>query len=307
MTESDFKKLSTEESEEPIQGDDGIIYYLYTRNNPKEPQVLRLNDKKALARSFFSSNYHTKVIIHGWLGDTSSVLTKLIDPFVNQKGVWNNVIFVDWSKYALTLNYAGARLKVPKVGRQVAKFLDELHQFGGMSFNKLTVIGHSLGTHVVGFAGKSVELGKIHTIYGLDPTDVLFDSKKPHQRLNSTDAEYVETIHTNGQWLGFLHPIGQTSFYPNWGKSQPGCEKDLSGYCSHARCVDFFVEAIELGDDNQFIPLECAVYEDIKKKKGCTMETAGVRMFDVGNHRKVSGMFYLPTKAEAPWGEGVFY
>lgn len=305
MTDTDLLNLLDNEYEEPMMEEDGIIYYLYTQNNPNTPQILKLDDLRGLAESFFITNYNTKVIVHGWLGDTNSVLTKLIEPLVFENGIWNNVIFVDWSKYALTYNYAGARLKVPKVGRQLAKFLDQLHKFAGMSFNKLTVIGHSLGTHVVGFAGKHVKLGRINTIYGLDPTDVLFSSSKPHQRLNSTDAKYVETIHTNGQWLGFLHPIGQAAFYPNWGKLQPGCEKDLSGYCSHARCVDFFVEAINLGKQNQFYSTECATYDDIKKKQGCNAMSYGVKMFDPLNHGKVAGIFYLSTNSIAPWGKGV--
>lgn len=36
-------------------------------------------------------------------------------------------------------------------------------------WKKLSVVGHSLGAHIAGFAGKSVKKGKIGTIIGLDP------------------------------------------------------------------------------------------------------------------------------------------
>lgn len=54
---------------------------------------------------------------------------------------------------------------------------------------------------------------------------MLFVKEKPEERLNSTDAIYVETIQTSK--LGFFDPpIGAVAFYPNGGKIQPGCSWD---------------------------------------------------------------------------------
>lgn len=47
----------------------------------------------------------------------------------------------------------------------------------------------------------------------MDPASVLFSMKKPEERLNSTDADYVETIQASK--LGFFEPIGSVAFYPN--------------------------------------------------------------------------------------------
>ena len=49
--------------------------------------------------------------------------------------------------------------------------------------------------------------GRIPKIIGLDPASVLFSIKKPHERLNSSDATYVETVQTSK--LGFTDPIGK--------------------------------------------------------------------------------------------------
>lgn len=47
----------------------------------------------------------------------------------------------------------------------------------------------------------------------------------PEGHLTSTDAEFVDVIHTDGGVLGFPFPLGHADFYPNGGTSrQPGCD-----------------------------------------------------------------------------------
>lgn len=67
--------------------------------------------------------------------------------------------------------------------------------------------------------------GKLPKIVGLDPAGPLFSVSKPEDRLDSTDALYVETIQTS--ILGFHAPIGMVSFYPNGVRLQPGCAWDV--------------------------------------------------------------------------------
>lgn len=62
-------------------------------------------------------------------------------------------------------------------------------------------------------------------IVGLDPAGPLFSLNKPQDRLDSTDAIYVETIQTS--ILGFHNPIGMVTFYPNGKRVQPGCGVDV--------------------------------------------------------------------------------
>lgn len=89
------------------------------------------------------------------------------------------------------------------------------------------VIGHSLGSHVAGFAGKRVKemLGrKIERITGLDPAGPLFEPLPISNRLNSGDAQMVDIIHTDGGVFGFFKPIGTVDFFANGGVPfQPGC------------------------------------------------------------------------------------
>lgn len=63
---------------------------------------------------------------------------------------------------------------------------------------------------------------------GLDPASPLFETISgivdPEYRLDPTDAQFVDVIHTSGPTFGFLAPLGHADFYPNDGKiPQPGC------------------------------------------------------------------------------------
>ena len=59
------------------------------------------------------------------------------------------------------------------------------------------LIGHSLGSHVAGYAGKNVTaLGRIT---GLDPAGPYFEWMPAFVRLDSADAQFVDAIHTNGE------------------------------------------------------------------------------------------------------------
>lgn len=63
---------------------------------------------------------------------------------------------------------------------------------------------------------------------GLDPASPLFETISgivdPEFRLDPTDAQFVDVIHTSGSAFGFLAPLGHADFYPNNGKfPQPGC------------------------------------------------------------------------------------
>ena len=56
----------------------------------------------------------------------------------------------------------------------------------------------------------------------------------PNVRLDKTDADFVDVIHSNGDsliigGLGAWEPIGHVDFYPNGGKAQRGCQNLLIG------------------------------------------------------------------------------
>lgn len=106
------------------------------------------------------------------------------------------------------------------------------------------MIGHSLGAHVAGITGKRLTSGRIRKIIGLDAASPLFSMNQPNERLAVGDAIHVESIHTAAGSLGLTAPLGDAAFYPNGGRSQPGCGWDLSGSCAHSRAHEFFAESL---------------------------------------------------------------
>ena len=68
----------------------------------------------------------------------------------------------------------------------------------------LHLVGHSLGAHVVGFMAKKVQalgLGKLPRLTGLDPAYPCYELLGPEGRVDKTDAELVQIVHTNSGWL----------------------------------------------------------------------------------------------------------
>lgn len=61
---------------------------------------------------------------------------------------------------------------------------------------------------------------------GLDPAGpLIYQFFPPNQRLDPTDADFVDVINTDTTIFGFSKSIGHANFYPNGGKRiQPGCQ-----------------------------------------------------------------------------------
>lgn len=71
-------------------------------------------------------------------------------------------------------------------------------------------------------------------VAGLDPAGPLFESQDPRARLDSSDADFVDVIHSNGEnlilgGLGSSQPMGHVDFYPNGGRMQKGCSHLIVG------------------------------------------------------------------------------
>lgn len=111
----------------------------------------------------------------------------------------------------------------------MARFIDYLVIEQGMNPEDLLLIGHSLGAHACGAAGRNVKFGRVAKIVGLDPALPCFGHRHRDERLKPSDADYVMVIHTNGGVFGLQPPLGHADFYPNFGKDQPGCGRTVLG------------------------------------------------------------------------------
>ena len=79
----------------------------------------------------------------------------------------------------------------------------------------------------------------------MEPAKPYFDIVDIEHRIQSTDGQFVDVIHTNSGnlWdggLSFPEPLGQVDFYPNGGDHQPGCAQ----ICVGSACLD--IDLIDL-------------------------------------------------------------
>ncbi|XP_058126421.1 pancreatic triacylglycerol lipase-like [Anopheles ziemanni] len=275
------------------------IFRLYTRANRDTPQVVQLGQAPTLSASNFNPANPTRFIIHGWNNNGFSEVNMMLkDAWLTRDEF--NVFTVDWGVGAETINYPFARARVSAVGNVVSTFINFLQANTGISYGSVSIAGHSLGAHAAGNAG-FFQSGRLNTIFGMDPALPLF-SLDSNDRITLNDAQYVESIHTNAGLLGFDLPLGQASFYPNGGRTQPGCGVDIAGACAHGRAYEFLAESIVSGG---FTSVQCGSYDEILTGT-CSVAGPSRPMggepsnFDTGT----SGVFTLTTRAATPFSLG---
>jgi pimeloyl-ACP methyl ester carboxylesterase len=185
----------------------------------------------------------TYVIIHGYqsTGGNSSNGFKPADWMANiantirQRESNANIILVDWEKGASSLWYPTAAGNTSDVGNQLGNYLRTI----GVDPNLTTLIGHSLGAHIAGFAGTNYRNATgqlLGQIVGLDPAGPSFEGVGPAQRLDPSDARRVTAFHTS-QTLGYDDRLGTLDIYVNWNDMfQPG-QWNFAGNHSYAHTL----------------------------------------------------------------------
>ena len=281
-----------------------IIYQCYSKNNKNSPEVLQLNQNLP---SHFSTSKETIFLIHGFLShvDEASWMLRMKNEFLNNNFDYN-ICTVDWSEGAnvgtFNLDYPKAAQNTRVVGDVTGQLIDWLSKSKGYKNDKITCIGHSLGAHICGYAGKEVKNGALKRISGLDPAGPYFEYLPDYVRLDKGDASFVDSIHTDGQPIysagfGMLQAISDADFYPNGGHNQPGC-RNLSG-CSHGRSHELYIDSIS---NRQCRAYPCESEEDFLAgscsscgERGC--QEMGWPAYDNGDE----GSFYLETSDESFW------
>ncbi|KAI8438251.1 hypothetical protein MSG28_010854 [Choristoneura fumiferana] len=231
-------------------------YWLFTRANPNSAQILVIGDVNSVSNSNFDARKETVVLAHGWNGDGSNTMSKaLTEAFLQSGDV--NVIVLDWSRLA-NRRYVTAKNGVAEVGRGLGQFINWLNNNFGLSFDKVQLIGFSLGGHLVGNAGREL-LGQIKRITALDPAGPLWGSDR--NRIVPTDARYVEVMHTNTAMYGYSDPCGHSDHYPNGGSSMPGCWLNT---CSHSRAHEYMAATVKY---NHLLANECETQRDATRDR----------------------------------------
>ncbi|KAB0804665.1 hypothetical protein PPYR_01635 [Photinus pyralis] len=286
-----------------------IELLLYTRHQKYDPVVLDV-----FAPSPIKSDKPVIFITHGWLQDIKDPqLQDLKNAYLERYD--SDVVMVNWGKLAWDL-YARTACKVPKIAQIIADYLCQVNYEKGMPLENVQLVGHSIGAHLAGFVGQFTQQmcnKRVGRITGLDPAGPLFNDAPTAERLDKSDADFVDIIHTNSKTFGYSDPIGHADFYASCGTFQSSCvipdfklDKLINMpmdavFCSHRRSVDYMIESVL---SSNFVATECK-YCPI----GCPPVIAlvtrpGKAILGQQCSPDTRGKYYVPTNLKSPYATG---
>ncbi|KAL6100400.1 pla1a [Pungitius sinensis] len=248
-----------------------VRYLLLTRRNQDCAQAFTRASLTETQQqpSHFNVSRPTKVLVHGYraIGSRPSWVKQLAGALLRAKDV--NVVVVDWV-YGASFAYNLVVENYKEVALQISVLINQLQEHG-CKLESFHFIGVSLGAHVAGFVGTLFE-GKIGRITGLDPAGPMFKGADTYDRLDSSDAQFVDAIHTDSDYFGISIPVGHVDFFLNGGKDQTGCARSrftsilvyfpVYGYviCDHMRALHVYMSA--LNGSCPLLGIPCSSYED---------------------------------------------
>ncbi|XP_043492652.1 uncharacterized protein LOC122518047 isoform X1 [Polistes fuscatus] len=280
--------------------DDEVTFFLYTRKNLFKGQRIVVSDTDSnLDDTNFDSSNPTKIIVHGYNSDMQlSSLIDVRDEYL-KKGEYN-LIAIDWHRLAIGPCYPIAVHNVQHVGECLAQLIRRLEFHGAKD---LHVIGFSLGAHVPAFSANYLKPYQLDRITGLDPAMPLFVTASAQDKLDPTDANFVDVYHTNAFIQGKVEPCGHIDFYMNGGINQPGCWENRNPFgCNHHRSAEYFAESIN--SNIGFWAWPCPGFFSYLLGL-CPPRYPAVLAGDQVD-RKYKGFHLVKTKSSSPYAEGMF-
>ncbi|KAM4629387.1 lipoprotein lipase [Polymixia lowei] len=292
--------------------DDDLCYIV-----PGQPETV--------AKCNFNPETQSFIVIHGWTvtGMYESWVPKLVSALYEREPS-GNVIVVDWLSRA-NQHYPTSAAYTKLVGRDVAKFVSWIQKELQLPWERIHLLGYSLGAHVAGIAGDLTD-HKISRITGLDPAGPTFEHADNQYILSPDDAQFVDVLHTNTRGspdrsIGIQRPVGHIDIYPNGGTFQPGCDihntliglaaagiKGLQNMdqlvkCSHERSIHLFIDSL-VNTEQQSMAFRCSSQDSFNK--GLCLSCRKNRCNKLGyNVHKVrtprSAKMYLKTREMMPY------
>uniref|UniRef100_A0A3Q0RB41 Triacylglycerol lipase n=1 Tax=Amphilophus citrinellus TaxID=61819 RepID=A0A3Q0RB41_AMPCI len=236
----------------------GTRFLLITQQNQYYQEI---KADQTIEASNYGSKRATQFIIPGYLVKGDEDWPQEMCKVMLKRGNVNCIV-VEWKKGVKT-RYVQAANNARVVAAQVASMITFLMEHYKQRADKFRIIGHSLGAHAAGEAGSKIP--GLARITGLDPTEPYFQGTDPSVHLETSDATFVDVIHTDGLpfnsklGLGMSESVGHVDFYPNGGELMPGCSAnkgsatDLDAIwegtkkfdaCNHARAYEYYSESI---------------------------------------------------------------
>ncbi|XP_031628398.1 vitellogenin-2-like [Contarinia nasturtii] len=238
------------------------------------------------------------LMISGWTTNFNDSANPTVDKIYEAYRCRGNVNFVtiDPAAFVDTL-YTWSAFNTEEIGNLIAISLEILIK--NYPIQNIHLIGHSLGSHICGSAGRNLfyKTGKLlPKITALDPANPCFNPGETLTGLSRGDAEFVLVVHSNSGGLGKRDPLGDVDWFPNGVQPlPPGC---FSITCAHQRAVDYFAESTYPGNEYNFMGVKCSSLFAL------TTNSCPGESFPMGyaTPSYLKGNFFLKTNAESPYG-----
>nr|CAI5825697.1 unnamed protein product [Callosobruchus analis] len=284
-----------------------VRFVAYTRETADSGIEIGLRPGAA-RKAGVRSDWPTVFFVHGFTELSPGQSGRaIVDAYLSRKD-HHNVILVDWSELSTFPWYQTAVENVQKAAYQLADFIDLFNGTGELPIGNVHVVGFSLGSHVAGIAGKTLSdrTLRIPRITALDPALPEFSLNGYVKRITSTDAEYVDVIHTDSGIFGLPISVGHADFYPNGGRAlQPGCQPsylvrqriiDQVFACSHVRAWKLYAESVR--NEKAFPATRCPVWRGLEKRCDFSVDA----YMGYINNGKAKGSYFLITHESKPYG-----
>ncbi|KAM8716959.1 hypothetical protein ACLKA7_003775 [Drosophila subpalustris] len=275
-----------------------VTFWLYTNATSDAPVQLNPLD---LNPWDFQPPRPLKIILHGYTGHRDFAPNDRIRPvLLDNEDVY--VISIDYGPLVRYPCYVQAVQNLPLVSKCLGQLINNLVERAIVQHELIHIIGFSLGGQLAGQTANHLKR-KLKRITGLDPAKPLFILGSDNRRLDPSDAEFVDVVHTDTLGRGMLRPMGHVDFYPNFGALQPGCMEENPndpGSCNHERAARFYAESIK--STVGFWGRQCSSWL-IHLFGLCSTRAPQALM---GYHVTVDtrGAYFLKTSSEPPYALG---
>lgn len=186
----------------------------------------------------------TVIYVHGFTeNQQSESVREIVEAYLTRNDF--NILTVDWSLLAKDNYIFASSVHLPKVGKALG---DELFLMlrSSLDIDKLHLVGHSLGGHLIGEVSRQIldrsnGTMKLKRLSALDPAFPSFYIIELAKPLSANDAEFVDVIHTSAWSYGTPFRTGTVDFWPNGGVdylTNPECILELSRYCFYSKSLN---------------------------------------------------------------------
>ncbi|XP_034408184.1 inactive pancreatic lipase-related protein 1-like [Cyclopterus lumpus] len=298
----------------------GTRFLLFT---PMNRYYQEIDTDQSVAISNYSGKRKTRFIIPGYLKngdeDWPQEMCKVMLKWQNV-----NCIAVEWKKgvaapYAQAAN--NARVVAARVASMITFLMNNLQQ----TADKFHIIGHSIGAHAAGDVGSRI--AGLARITGLDPIEPYFQDTDASVSLDTSDAAFVDVIHTDALpfnsklGLGMTQSVGHIDFYPNGGELMPGCSAnkgkptDLDAFwegtkkfdaCNHVQAYKYYSESMIKSQG--FLGFPCSDKDSFAAGKcfPCADNTCPLMGYNSDRFPMTDGIsktkYFLNTGSSTPFG-----